>query len=129
MRAAGVLSSLAQSGAPVDRAGSGVVIEVYPAAALKCWGLPHRKYKGSPNVAALDALVGALHRAAPWLEWNGCDALCRTSDDAFDAVICALVARAAARDNVLLPSPQELPAAQTEGWIALPSGSLVGLID
>ncbi len=31
---------------PVDRSGTGKVIEVYPAAALFVWGLPYRRYKG-----------------------------------------------------------------------------------
>jgi predicted nuclease with RNAse H fold len=35
MRCAGLLGSLAAAGQPVDRAGAGVVVEVYPAAALK----------------------------------------------------------------------------------------------
>jgi hypothetical protein len=61
------------------------------------------------------------------VEWF--DALCRTSDDALDAVVCALVARAAAKNNVRLPSPEELAAAQTEGWIGLPSISLSELLD
>jgi predicted nuclease with RNAse H fold len=51
MRAAGVLSFLAQSGAPVDRAGGGVVVEVYPAAALKGWGL-HTESTKAPLMLA-----------------------------------------------------------------------------
>lgn len=41
-RCAGLLARLAQEGEPVDRSGSGVVVEVYPAAALRRWGLTHR---------------------------------------------------------------------------------------
>jgi predicted nuclease with RNAse H fold len=44
-RCAGLLARLAALGEPVDRAGSGVVVEVYPAAALRRWGLTHRGYK------------------------------------------------------------------------------------
>lgn len=43
MRCAGLLARLALEGQPVDRSGSGVVVEVYPAASLKQWGLPHRR--------------------------------------------------------------------------------------
>ncbi|MEO6713138.1 MAG: DUF429 domain-containing protein [Mycobacteriales bacterium] len=46
MRAAGLLADLADAGRAVDRAGTGVVVEVYPAASLKVWGLPHKGYKG-----------------------------------------------------------------------------------
>ncbi len=45
MRAAGLLAELAAQGRPVDRTGSGVVVEVYPAASLHRWGLPHQQYK------------------------------------------------------------------------------------
>jgi hypothetical protein len=37
-RCAGLLARLAADGRPVDRAGTGVVVEVYPAAALKLAG-------------------------------------------------------------------------------------------
>ena len=40
MRAAGILSRLAAEGRPVDRAGNGIVVEVYPAASLRCWACP-----------------------------------------------------------------------------------------
>ena len=48
MRCAGLLSKLASRGQPVDRAGTGAVAEVYPAASLKCWSLPYRGY-GTPR--------------------------------------------------------------------------------
>lgn len=38
MRAAGLLARAAAAGQPVDRAGGGVVVEVYPAASLRCAG-------------------------------------------------------------------------------------------
>jgi hypothetical protein len=60
MRAAGLLSVLAQQGQPVDRAGQGRVIEVYPAAALPRWHLPHNKYKG------------AQHRKRSARSWTPC---------------------------------------------------------
>ena len=46
MRAAGLLARLAKAGRPVDRAGGGVVVEVYPAASLHQWRLPHKAYNG-----------------------------------------------------------------------------------
>ncbi|GAA4624477.1 DUF429 domain-containing protein [Actinoallomurus vinaceus] len=127
MRCAALLARLARAGSPVDRSGSGVVAEVYPAASLKLWGLPHRGYKRPGDLAALGRLVDALREAAPWLDLGACDALCRRSHDATDAVIAALTARAAYRGLTAAPGPGEIEAATSEGWIALPTSPLAGL--
>lgn len=128
MRGAGLLGALAACGAPVDRAGGGMLIETYPAAALRQWGLPYQGYKGPRNLVALDAVAAALLRGAPWLDPADHDALLRRSDDAFDAVVCALVARAAAAGAVSAPSgPGQTSSAGREGWIVLPAGPLGGL--
>jgi predicted nuclease with RNAse H fold len=58
IRCAGLLARLAREGRPVDRSGSGVVVEVYPAASLKQWGLPHRRYKRSENLLNRARLTG-----------------------------------------------------------------------
>ena len=68
MRCAGLLAQMASQGRPVDRCGTGPVAEVYPAASLKCWGLPWRGYKQPPNAQPLGALVDDLLAAAPWLD-------------------------------------------------------------
>jgi predicted nuclease with RNAse H fold len=65
MRCAGLLAKMASQGHPVDRCGTGPVAEVYPAASLKCWGLPWRGYKQPPNALPLGALVDDLLAAAP----------------------------------------------------------------
>lgn len=65
MRCAGLLAKLGNAGRPVARDGSGTVTEVYPAASLKQWGLPHRGYKQPHNLDALPDLVTALQAAAP----------------------------------------------------------------
>ncbi len=44
MRAAWLVPRL-QMG-PVDVSGTGKVVEVYPALALRIWGLPYRGYEG-----------------------------------------------------------------------------------
>ncbi len=44
MRCAALLDALAAVGQPVDRTSDGRAVEVYPAAALKYWGLPHQGY-------------------------------------------------------------------------------------
>lgn len=116
LRAAVLLGQLAAEGKPVDRTGDGVVVEVYPAAALKTWGMVHRGYKGKP----LDHLVEHLPFEVP--------DVCRTSDHAFDAVMCALVARAAAVGLVEKVPAEVRETAKKEGWIAIPVGSLTDLL-
>ena len=129
MRAAGLLSVLAQQGQSVDRAGAGQVVEVYPAAALKCWHLPFQTYKGPLHREALGRLVDALLEALPMLDLCDTEPLCRQSDDAFDAVICALVARAAAKGMTAGPPEHLTPLVASEGWIMLPTTPLARLTD
>ncbi|WP_250000862.1 DUF429 domain-containing protein [Actinoplanes sp. M2I2] len=119
-RCANLLSHLAAAGMPIDRSGAGPVVEVYPAATLRRWGLTHRGYKRPGQ----DSLVDELLAAAPWLELGPFEAVCRRSHDAFDAVIAALAARAAALGHTLPPTPAQREAAQREGWIALPTCDL-----
>ena len=127
MRCAGLLARLAAEGRPVDRSGAAVVVEVYPAAALKQWGLPFRRYKGALNAGVRDELVDQLAAAAPWLRFGACEQECRQSDHALDAVVAALNARAAALARVTAPGVEHAAAARTEGWIALPTGGLADL--
>jgi predicted nuclease with RNAse H fold len=128
MRAAGLLSRLARSGQPVDRTGAGVVVEVYPAASLRRWGLTAQGYKGTANVTALGGLVDALRQMAPWLHFGEHEEVCRRSDHAFDAVVAALAARAAKLGLVTAPDAEQAKLARTEGWIALPKGELHELL-
>jgi hypothetical protein len=67
MGCAGLLGRLAAAGQPVDRSGAGVVVEVYPAASLKQWGLTYRRYKSTANTTVRHQLVDTLTAAAPWL--------------------------------------------------------------
>jgi len=68
-----------------------------------------------------------LTAAAPWLELGGHGQACRRSDHALDAVVAALNARAAALGLTTTPAAKQLSAARTEGWIALPTGTLADL--
>lgn len=131
MRAAGLLAALADSGKPVDRSGAGLLVEVYPTAALRLWGLTSRSYKGASNRPALGLLMDDLQAALPALAWQGHDGACRESDDAFDAVVCALLARAAYLGLTEGPPPHLSQRASSEGWIHLPnsSSSLRRLLD
>ena len=125
MRAARLQRMLAGAGVEVDRSGTaGRLIEVYPAAALRAWGLTSTGYKGSKKRETLAMLVRDLLGqcgplggiAAASLE--GCD------DDDFDAFICAVLARAAHLGLTIPPSAEQLPTARREGWIHLPAGSV-----
>lgn len=109
-----------------DRSGDGRVQEVYPAAALSQWRLPFRGYKGREGTEALGSLLAALRKRAPWLEISSRDEqICAANDDAFDALVASLIARATACGLTLRPEAEELPSARVEGWIALPvAGSL-----
>jgi hypothetical protein len=130
MRCAALLAELKQAGVLVDRSGqSGAVAEVYPSACLLRWGLLHRRYKHRANLSALDGLVDALLSAAPWLRLGEHERLVRTNDDAFDAVVAALGARAVERGLTEPPPPKDQQAAEVEGWITVPvEGSLRQLV-
>ncbi|TDD66817.1 DUF429 domain-containing protein [Jiangella aurantiaca] len=127
LRCAWLLAQLSRRGLDVHRAGTGAVVEVYPAASLKVWGLRHRGYKGGPNRTARDDLVTALRDAAPWLDLGPYDDVCRRSDHALDAVVAALSARAAALGLVTVPAGDQIEKARVEGWIAVPTCGLADL--
>jgi len=105
----------------------GTAVEAYPAAALKVWQLRHNRYKGRPQLESLAALVEGLETQAPWLDLGPYRTLCTTSDDVFDAVITALIARAAALGLTVLPDAEHAAIAEREGWIHVPSASLGAL--
>ncbi|WP_027502885.1 DUF429 domain-containing protein [Rhodococcus sp. UNC363MFTsu5.1] len=125
-RCAGLLAELRGSGVEAGRV-SGRAVEVYPAAALLGWGLPARGYKGRVNRPALTDLVTGFAGAAPWLDLGEWEWLCRESDDAFDAVVAAVVARAAALGKTELPADADRVVAEREGWIHLPNSPLATL--
>lgn len=105
--------------------GSSGVAEVYPAAALKVWGLRYRGYKGPDNADARNELVADLLQAAPWLDLGEHDSSVRVSDHALDAVVCALIARAVQLGHTT--APEDRPAALREGWIHVPTCGLAAL--
>lgn len=125
MRGARIQHMLAESGVTVDRSGlTGRVIEAYPAAALRVWGLRSSKYKGSSNAedcrvlaAELTGRCGPLSDAAAAC-LDGCD------DDGLDGFVCALVARAALAGETAGPDPEHAEVARREGWIHLPTVGL-----
>ena len=122
-RCAGLLADLDVT----DRV-DGWAVEAYPAGALKHWGLTSRGYKRSGNRAVLQILCADLQAAAPWLDLGPHVNLMRHDDNAFDAVITALIARAASLGATALPDEFDTPIAQREGWIHVPTGRLDDLL-
>lgn len=95
-------------------------MEVYPAAAPVRRGLAGSGYKG-PDKTALEGLLASVREAVPSLELSTVDhQLCASVDDAFDALIAALVGRAALPGLTDLPSKALREEAREEGWIHLP---------
>jgi predicted nuclease with RNAse H fold len=105
----------------------GTAVEAYPAAALKIWGLSHNRYKGVPRQTQLAALVTDLTGAAPWLDLTRHASLCTSNDDSFDAVVTALIARAAALGLTEPPERTEREIAGREGWVHMPTVPLAAL--
>ncbi|MFG2668538.1 DUF429 domain-containing protein [Streptomyces sp. NPDC048387] len=128
MRAVDLLERLAEAGPSVPRDGSGSVAEVYPAFALIQWGLASKvSYKGSkPGALAARAEILAGLADGLSLELSECVRdRCRRSDHDLDALISAVVARAAACGMTHLPATEEECAtAAVEGWIHLPHREL-----
>lgn len=124
MRCAALMFELAQQGRAIDRTGrTGVLVEVYPAAALRRWSFSTKDYKGKKqhNNAARSELVDALLKQATWLHLNEFETICRQSDDALDAVVCAVIA-AFAKHGATDDVPDEFrEEAWQEGWIAQPT--------
>jgi hypothetical protein len=118
------------TGIDFDRSGEGKLVEVYPAAALRRWHLQPAGYKGSAGTRARHELVKQFAAITqPWLHVSseGWEA-CRSSDDAFDALLAALIALARANGRCDPIPSEHLAEAQAEGWIALPQrDSLVDL--
>ena len=131
LRCAVLLDRLADDGRVVDRSGEhpSAVVEVYPAMALRVWGLTRPGYKLAPD--ARTALIDDLGRAAPWLdlglELGEHRTLMTTSADALDAVLAALVALAHERGASIPPAADQRDWARVEGWIAIPTVGLAEL--
>jgi len=130
-RAAWLLAAHAEAcGRRLDRVGvPGAphgVIEAYPAGALELWGVERRGYKargGSAQEAARsrrEEMLATLERALGGALTIDADA-CTATDHAFDAFVCALVARAAATGQTRMPPRQDRETAAREGWIHLPA--------
>jgi predicted nuclease with RNAse H fold len=112
----------AATGETIDRTGAGRLVEVYPAAALRVWGLPHRGYKRGDGAEATRASIvaGLAERFAIELAPDH-TRLATEAHDALDALISAIVAALAAEGRTAPPPAALRRAAQREGWIHVPT--------
>jgi predicted nuclease with RNAse H fold len=125
LRCTALLARLEAAGVTVDRAGHGLVVEVYPKASLKQWNLlPRQSYKQTARPHVVATILAGLATAAPWLDLGDCAFAVSRSHDVLDAVIAALTARAALQGLTYLPDELHRAAARTEGWIAVPCSAL-----
>jgi predicted nuclease with RNAse H fold len=102
-------------------------VEVYPAGALRVWGLPATGYKGVRGAPVRSEIVAGLLRRCPWLTVDEAALLRRDHD--LDALLCALVARAVATGRTHQPPPDAVQVAAREGWIHLPTCGLEDLAE
>jgi hypothetical protein len=129
MRGARLQHLLVAAGVPLDRSGvTGRVVEAYPAAALRAWGMASSRYKGRVNAAACRALAaeltarcGGVGRAAT-AALEGCD------DNALDAFVCALVARAVLVGLTARAAGAQVEVARREGWIHVPTAGVAEIV-
>lgn len=70
MRCAVIQAKIARACGVQPRDGTGHLVEVYPAASLKIWGISARRYKGrgTPESEVRNNILGQLTAAAPWLD-------------------------------------------------------------
>ncbi|RUR03190.1 DUF429 domain-containing protein [Labedella endophytica] len=122
MRCAGLVARLREAGLDTDRAGGGGMAEVYPGGSLRLWGIRVDGYRTDADRRA-DA-INALAEVAPWLDLGEWRPVLLRSTDAFDALVAALAARAAATGRAETPPPEHAEVASREGWVALPTAPL-----
>jgi predicted nuclease with RNAse H fold len=130
MRAAFLLDRLAALGQPVDRAGTGKLVEVYPAPALGTWGINAVGYKSSAGAARLPELLAEVERRLGRLDLDARQrALAESDHNSFDALVCSLVARSSALGLTAGPPAELANRAVREGWIHIPTNPLSDLMN
>lgn len=126
-----------RSGVRFDRSGADGVVEVFPGATLLLWGLERGVYRRAAAVEdegesrqIREEFVSSVEAAAPWLRWVGdARSVCMESEDVADALVCAVVARAAALGLTWGVAEDSVDVANREGWVHLPKrGALEALV-
>jgi predicted nuclease with RNAse H fold len=125
LRAVDLQTMLAARGRPVDRTGHGHVCEVYPAAALESWGIDATGYKSSKGRDRLSGILESLEAGVGGIEFGEVDRSALERDhNQLDALICSLIARAAALGATSGPAQGDADKAAREGWIHVPETQL-----
>jgi hypothetical protein len=134
MRCAVILGDVAEDLGPkaVARDGSGLVCEVYPDPALRFWTAgdsnslaPREKYKGPAASKRRSQLAKIIASRVGLDDPDRLLRRCSGEDDFLDALVCALVARAAELNLTLPPpNPNSARLARREGWIHHPGSPL-----
>ena len=119
IRCAGLLSKYQAKGIEIDRAGSKLLVEVYPGATLRNWKFDTTGYRVNKEPRA--ELLRKLEAQATWLDVSSFRTQMVESADCFDAVVAALAARAVYQGNYSKPTSEQLESARVEGWIGLPT--------
>lgn len=125
------------TGMAIDRIGfESRIVEAYPIAALHLWDLvrdpdhpaPMKSYKNrAEGRPARKTIVANIVSRCPYLEISVADqARLHGSDDAIDALVCALIARLASDRASTRPPAGLLDYAEQEGWIHLPPPAGLG---
>lgn len=116
-----------------DRSGRGLIAEVYPAAALAMWQLPHRGYKGRDGrQIRQDILAGISQQVGDLLVLGDFEEQLQASDHCLDALLSALVTVSVVTGRLapdsLPQEPAEEQRARAEGWIQLPAHDLAAIL-
>lgn len=116
--AAACLALLARAGRPVWpwKDAQGMLVEVFPAAQLRAWGLPSTNYASPEDRRARAQIVGHIEQTRRLIIEPAERRQMLASADALDAVVAAFGARAAANRTLLHARPANW---QIEGAIAV----------
>jgi predicted nuclease with RNAse H fold len=118
----------------------GPIVEAYPVVALNEWGLRHDRrkkfratkdkspsYKQAKGSEERERIVRALgNKTCEWLDIGDASRRCGERDHDLDALLCALVARAASKGLTVMPeaepllAPRDRRLVSAEGWIHRP---------
>lgn len=98
---------------PFAATGPGLAVEVFPAAQLAEWRLPHQRY-GAPAARPARRVIALALRAR--LDLGPFEPVLEASADALDAVLCAFGAVAVTEGRLADPPGAR---AGVEGWIAV----------
>ena len=94
------------------------LVEAYPAAQLRHWGLPFQQYDGAAGQGNRAAIIQALSVSRGLQVGNEYLDILHADADALDAVLCSYAARAVTQNHLGLALPP-FDVWKWEGWIAI----------